>query len=85
MDQGVSWKDWSTIQSVRIHNHEINLRAIVGLHVQTEGGGGTVSGFCAECDHPWPCLTAHIANGWGLGDECRDAEWCEHAGRRMEP
>lgn len=48
------------------------LSAIAQTHVQGSPGGGTVDGFCMECDRPWPCPT----NLWATGQ--RQATDCWH-------
>lgn len=74
-DQGVTWAEGARIDSEK-------LQRISGMHSKVEGANGTTDGTCAECGHPWPCPTAHIANGWGLDSfyECEDAGFCSHAG-----
>lgn len=73
-DQGCSFREALRIESEKLH-------LIHSLHTKTEGAGGTTDGICAECGTLWPCRTVHLANGWGLGDECYEAGWCEHARR----
>lgn len=76
-DQGCSHREWSGIQSEKLH-------LIASYHQKRVNENGMTDGFCEECEYLWPCRTVHIANGWGLGDECYDTGWCSHAGTRVE-
>lgn len=38
-------------------NETIRLARIAAAHEQRQLGGGIVSGYCAECEHIWPCPT----------------------------
>lgn len=76
-DQAVSHREWDRIQSEKLH-------LIASYHQKRVNENGMTDGCCEECDYLWPCRTVHIANGWGLGDECYDTGWCAHAGTRVE-
>jgi hypothetical protein len=84
-DQGVTWREWSDTLMERA-------RQIASLHVKLVGAGGMTDGTCAECAHPWPCQTAHIAKGWGYGDgttgeipsDCFAEGWCHHEAVKVE-
>jgi hypothetical protein len=73
-DQGVSHDEWSSTQGEKLHR-------ISNMHVKVQGEGGMSDGTCAECWHPWPCPTYHVAAGWGLDSfyDCEDEGWCSHA------
>lgn len=75
-DQATAHGQWSHIQADK-------LGAIARLHRPTSAGGGESDGRCGGCDRPWPCPTAHLANGWGESRACEERGWCAHAGRRL--
>lgn len=54
-------------------------KLIADLHRKRVDDAGGTYGYCGECETPWPCQTFHIAAGWGDGEECWAAHWCEHA------
>lgn len=60
------------------------LDAIRSLHVKDVDERGGTNG-CKECGLGWPCPTIHFANGWGEMFDCWDAEWCPHAGEKVDP
>lgn len=77
-DQGVTWSEW-------VHTLNERIQRIRGFHVNVEVDGGAVTGYCAECQQPYPCQTAHIANGWDDGEnDCYATGWCHHAGVKVE-
>lgn len=62
-----------------------NLRhSITDLHAMAgeNSASGITSGYCCECDTVWPCLTWHVASGYGATGyrKCRREKWCEHEG-----
>lgn len=80
----VSWSDLTKMYSERI-------RIAIGFHVNTDAGGGATTGYCCSCNEPYPCQTAHVLNGWGMGDgqdgdgaECYVTGWCTHASTTVE-
>lgn len=59
---------------------DLVLGTIAALHAKSVTAAGMTDGYCAECENVWPCRTAHLANGWGNGEECHESGWCAHAG-----
>ncbi len=67
-------------------NHLLDrINAVIRLHHPDTDGSGGNSGGCAECGLGWPCLTFHVARGWGDLHDCLDAGWCHHAEVPMDP
>ncbi|MEU9606173.1 hypothetical protein [Streptomyces sp. NPDC048057] len=47
------------------------LARIADAHTATRGPAGTTDGYCAECDHRWPCPTSI----WATTDRDPLATW----------
>ena len=61
------------------------VRAIADVHCKDVDTHGGSSGGCKECGLEWPCLTFHLARGWGDLHDCLDARWCHHVNEPVTP
>lgn len=69
-DQGTTWREAAMNTSLRF-------QSIAGMHEKIINEDGSTDGTCAECSHPHPCPTYHLAVGWNPDED--EEGWCPHA------